>query len=277
MNKWFTQAHFLKMVFCESLVFDFEYFNVITSVAFILLPLWHAYHTTWFADHTAMLFAFLVCVGVGSIGNHGTHTLMWGAVDVLSMMLLVYGGLFILLQTIFYVRNMQFDCEIATVCMVLAVVTGAQYLFGNSRATTILALMVGLPAVVEALILFVFWRWFFRTHQLEIRDRQAYWIVVTGQLLEIVAAIFWITTEPFCQTDPDTSARYVFGHAWWHLDMALGIFYQLEFLIYVRMFYFAKHNLPENPATVEYPVFVGWCGLPVAVMRSEHVGEAAIV
>ncbi|ETO17304.1 hypothetical protein RFI_20022 [Reticulomyxa filosa] len=78
--------------------------------------------------------------------------------------------------------------------------------------------------------------------------------LTVGVGLLFIALIFWLITENPCTSNPNTWARYAFGHAVWHIFAGYGLCYCLIFIfLYFFVIYFA---LSRFHTIVQYIIFI---------------------
>ena len=209
--------------FCESTVFSNgrEYINCSTAL-FISFVGWFGLVMNPPEDNTVFLYHTLVINGITSALYHYTHYIGWGLMDRYSMILIaVYCfKIFFTVFDIVRVRNYHFIKFLSVLYLTcIQTVTGLhqETHFNNMFGGVLISIVVFLfkvrnssYSICPALLTLAF----------------------KGMFLIKIGGILWILTENFCKTTGIT--KYLFGHGFWHICVALGGYYISLLPVYIK-------------------------------------------
>jgi hypothetical protein len=213
--------------FCEVELYENkyspEYCNAITAL-FISYIGYFGIQTTLRPINNSIfgLYFALIINGISSCFYHITHTIGWGLIDRLSMILIalycfqIFVSVFQQLQIsstichILHSMSMLYIVALATVCG-LHQEELFNTLFGGFLVSIVLFLIVVYRRTIIP------------------RCIMAYGI--KGVILLIISGSSWIATEIHCRKY--TILPYLFGHSIWHISVALGGYYITLLPVYI--------------------------------------------
>lgn len=246
----------LKDGFCESTVGGPpEPVNAITSLFMTFYGLMGLFITRNHNIVIRLTSAMLAVTGIGSTIYHWTLHTGWGEIDSLPMLMASYLGAYQAHDAIIYKyyaldnANRRLYEKMSgilalimmgglAVSLALSVVEDTGVYFPIYFA--IPELLIGLAVL---LIRFISHKNITETDNKDIYKAFKYMYIGFGTA--ILAAIFWISTESACKKDGNEWIRFLYAHGVWHFTISMGMYYLMQFLVYIYSF-----NVGKDPSFV---------------------------
>jgi hypothetical protein len=198
--------------FCESRIYATdgpEYFNALSS---LFITLTGVYGLT---RQNTLLYTAFIMNGLTSCGYHWYHTLGWGILDRMSMILIAFSCVTLAdIPCLLRVKEGQpwhgkmYNLLVMTYFTAILTVTALHW------EATFNALFA---VFLVSLIGYVY---YMTVHQETFRIPHNILVLATrGVKLITLSGLFWIVTENFCGI---VFVKYMFGHVWWHLFVSYG-------------------------------------------------------
>lgn len=266
--------------FCESVVSGPpEYAGSISSFAMIIAGLFGLFLSR---NHNILIrvtSASLAVTGVGSTFYHWTLYIGWGLIDSIPMLIASWLGGYLGMDAIIYKlialdrgqrRNYERVSSLLALIyvgsMVLSIVFS--HVEGLSSFFPIMFLVAEL-SIALAVILMRF------VANKDLKNnaglRQAFKVMYIGFGSSVLAAIVWFTIEKLCPKPPFHWMRYTYAHALWHTTISIGMYYIMQFFIYIHSFYTGK-----NPRFVRTKNRWNWVFILIPVVDNGD-GEPLLV
>jgi hypothetical protein len=248
--------------FCESLVSGPpEYVGAFTSLFMTLFGSMGLFLSRNTNILGRVIAASLTFTGIGSLGYHWSLYAGWGMLDSIPMLISSWlGGYFafdaILYKEVAIKKNLRRDYELYSSLLSLPFITAlvVSIVFSvtdnvPNQLFTITFLVSELLIAVSVILIR-----FLSHHELAGNEEfhQAFTYMYAGVGTAVSAAIIWAIVENMCILPGNEWMRYTYAHGFWHFGISLGMYYLIQFFIFVH-----AHNIGNEPYFIKRNGFQG--------------------
>jgi hypothetical protein len=265
----------LRPGFCESVVSGPpEYTNSISSIALIFYGLMGIFASKHSSILIRLSSAMLTIAGIGSTIYHWTLYAGWSQLDGFPMLIASYLGAMQAVDSILYklyrvdtitldtlkyqfkfriyeilsgVNALIFSCGLG-IAMALSSIDDTEHWF--TIAFLIPELIIGVTVLIMR----------FLTHKhvtpFDSPDIQrAFKYMWYGFGFAIFSGLCWFLTEKFCHEEGNEWLRYTYAHSIWHIGISGGMYYLMQFFVYIYSYNKGSHPYFVRGDTILQKIF----------------------
>lgn len=187
--------------------------------------------------------AALAVTGIGSFMYHWTLYAGWGYMDSIPMLISSWLGAYMAYDSILYKkyvldindrRTYEILSGVLSVIFMSAMVTSIVFsiIEGLSQFFSLMFLVAELSIALALLLI----RIMMHKEMPNPDVKKAFNFMYRGFGLSIFAAVIWFTIENLCTRPNFKWMQYTFAHSFWHFGISAGMYYLMQFFIFIHAF-----------------------------------------
>lgn len=249
--------------FCEGTIYGHppEYLNSFTSIFITIvgaIGLFGSINTDICAK---ILYSGMVVNGIGSFGYHWTNYMGWRYLDEFSMLLIVLGGFISILVSVSQKFNIgkrvnaplkQFYSNAIYSVLFLVIITHSVASFTLDTLDNVIGfrILFGSFLLITAISFIIISRdnkiiYNSLTNEYDAIPKYIIRYNYIGIITITIASLMWMISELLCGVANFEWIKYIPGHAIWHIGLAIGGFYLVQYNAYVNATYFGDKHCAE--------------------------------